>query len=78
MRLSKIVMGSTVVTNAILERKGCRTALLITKGFRDLLFIGNQTRPKIFDLTMKRPDVLYSKVVEIDERLILDKTCEGT
>jgi 5-oxoprolinase (ATP-hydrolysing) len=43
-------MGTTVATNALLERKGERMALLINKGFRDLLFIGNQARPKIFDL----------------------------
>lgn len=45
-----IRMGTTVATNALLERKGERMALLINKGFRDLLFIGNQARPKIFDL----------------------------
>jgi 5-oxoprolinase (ATP-hydrolysing) len=45
-----IRMGTTVATNALLERKGERMGLLINKGFRDLLFIGNQSRPKIFDL----------------------------
>jgi len=45
-----IRMGTTVATNALLERKGERMALLINRGFRDLLFIGNQSRPKIFDL----------------------------
>jgi len=45
-----IRMGTTVATNSLLERKGERMALLITKGFRDLLHIGNQARPKIFDL----------------------------
>lgn len=45
-----IRMGTTVATNALLERKGERVALLVTKGFRDVLFIGNQARPKIFDL----------------------------
>lgn len=43
-------MGTTVATNALLERKGERVALLITNGFRDLLYIGNQSRPKLFDL----------------------------
>lgn len=43
-------MGTTVATNALLERKGERVALLVTKGFRDLLYIGNQSRPKLFDL----------------------------
>ena len=45
-----IRMGTTVATNALLERKGERVALLVTKGFRDLLYIGNQSRPKLFDL----------------------------
>jgi 5-oxoprolinase (ATP-hydrolysing) len=45
-----IRMGTTVATNALLERKGERMALLITRGFKDLLHIGNQARPKIFDL----------------------------
>jgi len=49
-----IRMGTTVATNALLERKGERMALLINKGFRDLLFIGNQSRPKIFDLVSLR------------------------
>lgn len=69
--LRTIIMGTTLVTNAILERKGVRCALLITKGFKDLLKIGTQTRPKIFDLTMKRPDVLYETVIEINERVSL-------
>ena len=43
-------MGTTVATNALLERKGERTALLVTSGFKDLLYIGNQARPSIFDL----------------------------
>jgi 5-oxoprolinase (ATP-hydrolysing) len=47
-------MGTTVATNALLERKGERMALLITKGFKDLLHIGNQSRPKIFDLVIER------------------------
>jgi len=48
-----IRMGTTVATNALLERKGTRMALLITEGFRDLLHIGNQARPSIFDLVME-------------------------
>ncbi len=62
-------MGTTVATNALLERKGAKTALVITKGFRDLLHIGNQSRPNIFDLTMKRPERIFDAVVEIDERV---------
>ena len=49
-RIEWIRMGTTVATNALLERKGERMALVITKGFRDLLHIGNQSRPQIFDL----------------------------
>lgn len=63
-------MGTTVATNALLERKGTRSALLTTKGFRDLLRIGNQARPNIFDLSARRPDVLFETVVEVDERII--------
>lgn len=63
-------MGTTVATNALLERKGTRSALLTTKGFRDLLRIGNQARPDIFDLSARRPDVLFEAVVEVDERII--------
>ncbi|GAA6181802.1 hydantoinase B/oxoprolinase family protein [Shimia sp. NS0008-38b] len=64
-----VKMGTTVATNALLERKGERVALVITKGFRDLLLIGYQTRPKLFDLDIKRPDLLYEDVIEMDERL---------
>lgn len=46
-------MGTTVATNALLERKGERCALVITEGFRDLLYIGNQSRPNLFDLVSK-------------------------
>jgi 5-oxoprolinase (ATP-hydrolysing) len=60
-----------VATNALLERKGHKHALLITRGFKDLLLIGNQSRPKIFDLNIRRPPPLYSTVVEVDERVTL-------
>lgn len=68
-------MGTTVATNALLERKGERIALCVTRGFRDLLQIGNQARPHIFDLTVSKPSNLYEEVVEVDERveLVLDK-----
>ncbi len=64
-----IRMGTTVATNALLERKGARCALLVTKGFRDILKIGNQDRPRLFDLRIRKPGLLYEEVVEIDERL---------
>lgn len=62
-------MGTTVATNALLERKGEPMALVISKGFKDVLFIGNQSRPKIFDLEIKRPSTLYESVVEVDARI---------
>ncbi|KAL3690636.1 hypothetical protein R1sor_004287 [Riccia sorocarpa] len=70
-KLDWIRMGTTVATNALLERKGERTALCVTKGFRDLLRIGNQARPKIFDLTVAVPSTLYEEVIEVDERVQL-------
>ncbi|PSC69547.1 5-oxoprolinase isoform B [Micractinium conductrix] len=70
-RVAAIRMGTTVATNALLERKGERTALVVTQGFRDLLHIGNQSRPNIFDLEIKCPDVLYEEVVECDEEVVL-------
>lgn len=57
-----------VATNALLERKGEPCCLVTTKGFHDLLHIGNQSRPAIFDLEISVPDVLYSQVVEVDEQ----------
>ena len=64
-----VKMGTTVATNALLERKGERVLLLITEGFRDLLRIGYQTRPRLFDLDIRRPDLLYETVAEVPERL---------
>ena len=70
-QIEYIRMGTTVATNALLERKGERVALLTTRGFKDLQIIGNQSRPKIFDLQIRRPDLLYEYVEELDERVIL-------
>jgi len=64
-----IRMGTTVATNALLERKGEKTVLVTTKGFRDLLQIGNQSRPKIFDLKIHKLELLYQEVIEVDERV---------
>jgi len=61
-------MGTTVATNALLERKGERCGLVITRGFRDLLEIGTQARPAIFDLEIRKPEVLYERVLEVDAR----------
>ncbi|MBW0497097.1 hypothetical protein O181_036812 [Austropuccinia psidii MF-1] len=70
-KIDYIRLSTTVATNSLLERNGSKHALLITKGFKDLLKIGNQSRPKIFDLEIKKPSVLYSQVVEVDERVTL-------
>ncbi len=64
-----VKMGTTVATNALLERKGERTLFLVTKGFGDLLRIGYQTRPRLFDLHIQRPDLLFENVGEVPERL---------
>jgi 5-oxoprolinase (ATP-hydrolysing) len=72
-RIAWIRMGTTVATNALLERDGAKTALLVTKGFRDALYIGTQARPDIFDLRVRCPGVLYDEVVEVDERVLLSK-----
>ena len=70
--IEAVKMGTTVATNALLERKGERTLLLITKGMRDLLRIGYQNRPRLFDLHIVLPELLYEDVVEVDERLAAD------
>ncbi len=68
-QIAGIRIGTTVATNTLLERKGGRVALLITKGFSDLLEIGYQNRPEIFKLCIKKPSLLYSAVLEVDERI---------
>ncbi|MCC5860143.1 MAG: hydantoinase B/oxoprolinase family protein [Ectothiorhodospiraceae bacterium] len=73
-RLEAVKMGTTVATNALLERKGEKTALLITKGFADALRIGYQTRPDIFALDIRLPEQLYGRVIEVDERIQADGT----
>ncbi|SMX43408.1 hydantoinase B/oxoprolinase family protein [Octadecabacter ascidiaceicola] len=70
--ISAVKMGTTVATNALLERKGEDVLLLITEGFRDLLKIGYQTRPDLFALEIKRPELLYTEVAEVQERLNAD------
>ncbi|GAB1299490.1 5-oxoprolinase [Apodemus speciosus] len=70
-RIASIRMGTTVATNALLERQGERVALLVTRGFRDLLHIGTQARPDLFDLAVPMPEVLYEEVLEVDERVVL-------
>jgi 5-oxoprolinase (ATP-hydrolysing) len=75
-RIAAVKMGTTVATNALLERKGERTLLLVTKGFRDALRIGYQARPKIFAKHIIKPDILYDRVAEVDERVRADGTVE--
>jgi 5-oxoprolinase (ATP-hydrolysing) len=74
--IGSVKMGTTVATNALLERKGERTVLLITKGFRDALKIGYQARPKIFARHIVKPEMIYERVVEVDERVRADGTVE--
>jgi len=65
---SKVRMGTTVATNALLERKGRACGLVISRGFGDLLTIGTQARPELFALVVRKPEPLYQEVVEIDAR----------
>ena len=67
-QIAVVKMGTTVATNALLERKGDRTLLLMTKGFRDALRIGYQNRPNIFARQIVLPTTLYEQVIEVEER----------
>lgn len=68
-RIGSVKMGTTVATNALLERKGDRTLLLTTQGFRDALSIGYQARPHLFRLKIEKPELLYERVAEVPERM---------
>ena len=72
-KIAEVRMGTTVATNALLTRNGERTVLVTTKGLRDQLRLGYQHRPKLFALNIELPDMLYSQVIEADERV----TAEG-
>ena len=72
--IDAIRMGTTVATNALLERRGDRTLLVTTRGFADALRIGYQSRPDIFARRIVLPEMLYADVVEIDERVRADGT----
>ena len=67
--IAAVRLGTTLATNALLERKGARTALLVTRGFADVLRIGYQNRPKLFDRAIRLPDRLCEEVIEVEERL---------
>lgn len=74
--VGEVRMGTTVATNALLERKGDRTLLVTTKGFRDALRIGYQARPDIFAKEIIKPEQLYDAVVEVEERVLADGSVE--
>ncbi|KPL51563.1 5-oxoprolinase [Prosthecomicrobium hirschii] len=74
--VGEVRMGTTVATNALLERKGDRTLLVTTRGFRDSLEIAYQDRPDIFAKAIVKPEQLYERVVEVDERVLADGTVE--
>src|SRR5262245_33582128 len=67
--IDAVKMGTTVATNALLERKGERTALFITRGFRDALRIAYQNRPKLFERRIVLPEMLYERAWEVEERM---------
>jgi 5-oxoprolinase (ATP-hydrolysing) len=75
-RVGEVRMGTTVATNALLERNGEPVALVTTRGFRDALAIGTQARADIFAKHIVKPDLLYDRVVELDERVLADGTVE--
>jgi 5-oxoprolinase (ATP-hydrolysing) len=70
-------LGTTRGTNALLTRSGAKTALVTTKGFRDLLLIGDQARPHLFELTVVKPEPLFSTTIEVDERILADGKIES-
>ncbi|MBX9760009.1 MAG: hydantoinase B/oxoprolinase family protein, partial [Beijerinckiaceae bacterium] len=74
--VDSVKMGTTVATNALLERKGARTLLVTTRGFADALEIGNQARGDIFARNIVKPQQLYAGVIEIDERIRADGAIE--
>src|SRR3954468_17357454 len=71
-QIGAVKMGTTVATNALLERKGDRTLLLVNRGFADALRIGNQARPRLFDLQITLPTMLYERVEEVAGRVAVD------
>ncbi len=75
-RIGSVRMGTTVATNALLERKGDPVLLVVSQGFRDALEIGYQARPKIFARQIEKPSMLYSRVAEVPERVRADGTVE--
>ena len=74
--VSEVRMGTTVATNALLERKGDRTVFVTTRGFRDVLELGYQDRRNIFARKIEKPDQLYERVIEVEERVLADGSIE--
>jgi 5-oxoprolinase (ATP-hydrolysing) len=74
--IGEVRMGTTVATNALLERKGDRTLFVTTRGFADVLELGYQDRRKIFAKNIVKPDQLYDRVIEVDERIVADGTVD--
>ncbi|MGH6832212.1 MAG: hydantoinase/oxoprolinase family protein, partial [Methyloceanibacter sp.] len=74
--IASVRMGTTVATNALLERKGDPVLLLVSQGFRDALEIGYQARPKIFARRIEKPSMLYTRVAEVPERVRADGSIE--
>ncbi|QFT78484.1 hydantoinase B/oxoprolinase family protein [Erythrobacter sp. THAF29] len=74
--ISAIKMGTTVATNALLERKGEPTVFVTSKGFRDVIEIGFQARPDTFALDIRKPELVYEKVIEVEERVRADGEVE--
>jgi len=72
--IEAVKMGTTVATNALLERKGERVLLLVNRGFADMLRIGNQARPRLFDLDVRLPELLHERVAEFGGRVAVDGT----
>src|SRR5581483_10587771 len=70
--IEAVKMGTTVATNALLERRGVRTLLAITRGFADALRIGYQNRPRLFDRHIVLPELLYERAIEVHERVSAD------
>ena len=70
--IDAVKMGTTVATNALLERRGERTLLIVNRGFADALRIGNQARPRLFDLDIRKPSLLHERVVEVGGRVGVD------
>ena len=76
-KIAVVKMGTTVATNALLERQGDRTLFITTKGFKDGLRIGYQNRPDIFARQIVLPEMLYEQVIEVDERVAADGAVIG-